>query len=75
MARDKPSVAQVSRSCNGRNCYSSQTFSRQLYRASFKIKSLEIIHGWYGNQLMRECLAKNVIEDANFPKFSLIQVR
>ena len=75
MARDKPSAAQVSRSCNGRNRYSSESFLRQLYRTSFKIKSLEIIHGCYGNQLMRECLAKNMIKEANFPTFSLIQVR
>ena len=41
-----------------------------MYRSSFKIKSLSIGDSLcYGNQLMGECLGKNMIKEANFSKF------
>ena len=35
----------------------------------------KVIHCCHGDQLMGECLAKNLIKEANFTIFFLIQVR
>ena len=52
------------------------------FRAIREINFTEIVHAWgqvihccHGNQLMRECLAENMIKEANFQNFFLIQIR
>ena len=52
------------------NLHETLWLSRPLYKSYFKIKSLRI--DYHGNQLIEECLAKNMIKEAFFSKFFLI---